>query len=48
MKTFDSDFEEILSSMKRHVEAIDPTANLGGIIEARKYHNSTLSFTFPG
>ncbi|KAI5844036.1 hypothetical protein DFP73DRAFT_75435 [Morchella snyderi] len=39
VKTFDSDFEEILSSMKRHVQAIDPAANLGGIIEARQNYN---------
>lgn len=37
-KTFDSDFGEVMQSMKRHVDAIDPTAMLGAHIEAKNHH----------
>lgn len=37
-KTFDSDFGEVMQNMKRHVDAIDPTAMLGAHIEARNHH----------
>lgn len=40
MKTFDSDFEEILSNMKRHVQTVSPAAALGGMMEARSHNES--------
>lgn len=37
-KTFDSDFGDVMQNMKRHVDAIDPTAMLGAHIEAKNHH----------
>lgn len=38
MNDFDSDFDEIISNMKGHVDAVSPKVVLGGLMEARQNH----------